>query len=142
MKKMNKKGFTLVELVIVIAVIAILAAVLIPTFAGVIERANKSSRLQTAQNSLKMALAEEPDANIPDGSYIIVEKDSKNYKYIYTDGKLGDEAVTTDAADTDPTAGFYSYSKNADAPEVSGASIKNIQIAEMATGVTVFVKNS
>ena len=31
-----KKGFTLVELVIVIAVIAILAAVLLPTFAGVI----------------------------------------------------------------------------------------------------------
>lgn len=30
--KKNKKGFTIVELVIVIAVIGILAAVLIPTF--------------------------------------------------------------------------------------------------------------
>ena len=43
MKRNNKKGFTIVELVIVIAVIAILAAVLIPTFSGVIEKANKSS---------------------------------------------------------------------------------------------------
>ena len=46
MKKTNKKGFTLVELVIVIAVIAILAAVLIPTFTAVIQRANQSKALQ------------------------------------------------------------------------------------------------
>ena len=46
MKNTNKKGFTLVELVIVIAVIAILAAVLIPTFTSVIGRANQSAALQ------------------------------------------------------------------------------------------------
>jgi prepilin-type N-terminal cleavage/methylation domain-containing protein len=32
MKRQNKKGFTIIELVIVIAVIAILASVLIPVF--------------------------------------------------------------------------------------------------------------
>ena len=42
MKKMNKKGFTIVELVIVIAVIAILAAVMIPTFSGIVDRANNT----------------------------------------------------------------------------------------------------
>ena len=51
MKKTNKKGFTIVELVIVIAVIAILAAVLIPTFSNVIEKANKSAALQEAHNT-------------------------------------------------------------------------------------------
>ncbi len=50
MKKQNKKGFTLVELVIVIAVIAILAAVLIPTFTTVIGNANKSAAEQEAAN--------------------------------------------------------------------------------------------
>ena len=50
MKKLNKKGFTIVELVIVIAVIAILAGVLIPTFATVVEKANKSSAQQQAKN--------------------------------------------------------------------------------------------
>ena len=57
MKKTNKKGFTIVELVIVIAVIAILAAVLIPTFAGVVEKANKSAALQAAKNAYVEDLA-------------------------------------------------------------------------------------
>ncbi len=43
MKKRNVKAFTIVELVIVIAVIAILAAVLIPTFSGIIKKANISA---------------------------------------------------------------------------------------------------
>ena len=64
MKKNNKKGFTIVELVIVIAVIAILAAVLIPTFTGVTERAQKSAALQNARNAwtdYMSANADQPD---------------------------------------------------------------------------------
>ena len=52
----NKKGFTIVELVIVIAVIAILAAVLIPTFSTIVGKANNSSALQTTRNNLTNAL--------------------------------------------------------------------------------------
>ena len=48
---MNKKGFTIVELVIVIAVIAILAGVLIPTFSNIISKANDSAALQEARNT-------------------------------------------------------------------------------------------
>ena len=50
MKKLNKKGFTIVELVIVIAVIAVLAAVLIPTFASIINKANESSDIQATRD--------------------------------------------------------------------------------------------
>ena len=57
MKKLNKKGFTIVELVIVIAVIAILAAVLIPTFSGIIKKANQSAVQQTAAALYKEAYA-------------------------------------------------------------------------------------
>ena len=57
MKRNNKKGFTIVELVIVIAVIAILAGVLIPTFSGIVKNAKESKALQEAQNAYKEAYA-------------------------------------------------------------------------------------
>ena len=50
MKASKKRGFTIVELIIVIAVIAILAAVLIPTFSNLISRANESVDIQAARN--------------------------------------------------------------------------------------------
>lgn len=48
--KNNKKGFTIVELVVVIVVIAILAAVLIPTFVNVIKQANLANDQSLIRN--------------------------------------------------------------------------------------------
>ena len=83
MKKRNaKKGFTIVELVIVIAVIAILAAVLIPTFSNVVENAKKSAAFQEAKNAWTEYLATidytqaEPEKDlviVVDGYYVTVE---------------------------------------------------------------------
>jgi len=42
MKKTNKKGFTLIELIVVIAILAILAAILIPAVTGYITKANEA----------------------------------------------------------------------------------------------------
>ncbi|MBQ7446076.1 MAG: tyrosine-protein phosphatase [Clostridia bacterium] len=50
MKRSNRKGFTIVELVIVIAIIAILAAVLIPTFGSIINKANASKDTVLVRN--------------------------------------------------------------------------------------------
>lgn len=47
-KAVKRRGFTIVELVIVVAVIAVLAAVLIPTFSGIIEKARESAAMQEA----------------------------------------------------------------------------------------------
>lgn len=56
MKKQTKKGFTLVELVIVIAVIAILSAILIPTFGNVISEANKNAAQEDARTAYQQFL--------------------------------------------------------------------------------------
>lgn len=61
MKKNNKKGFTLVELVIVVAVMAILVAVAIPTIGSISATAKKSVYLtncRTIESIVKLAEAE------------------------------------------------------------------------------------
>ncbi len=62
MRNTNKKGFTIVELVIVVAVIAILAAVLIPTFSSIIRKANESKDTQLIKN-LNTAIAADVDGD-------------------------------------------------------------------------------
>ena len=99
MKRNNKKGFTIVELVIVIAVIAILAGVLIPTFAGIVEKANKNAALQEARAIMTNYVASiDYTEATPEESYnIAVEKDENTY-YLFsvTNGEMNDtpEEVT------------------------------------------------
>ena len=67
MKNNNKKGFTLVELVIVVAVMAILVAVAIPTISSISESARKSvndSNARTIESIIKLAEAEADGAEL------------------------------------------------------------------------------
>ena len=98
MIKNNRKGFTITELVIVIAVIAILAAVLIPTFSGVITKANESAALQEARNINTEYLAEiNYAAGDEAGDYYIQVDD---FWFEVNDGTLSAEPVN------EPTTGL------------------------------------
>ncbi len=99
MKRNNKKGFTIVELVIVIAVIAILSAVLIPTFGSIIEQANESSRDQEARNILTELMIDADPSTLGTGlnGFIVVD----GHYYTVTGNNIVD--IDEDQPTTQPT---------------------------------------
>src|SRR5919199_6283039 len=66
MKGASRRGFTLVELLVVIAVIAILAAILFPVFAQVREKARSTACLS---NCKQLGMAIETYLQDYDGAY-------------------------------------------------------------------------
>lgn len=75
----QRKAFTIVEMVIVIAVIAILATVLVPTISGVIQKANKSADQQFAASlNVQLALWQVDNGDIASESDL---RDAINYYY-------------------------------------------------------------
>ncbi len=58
MKKNNKKGFTLAELLIVVAIIAVLVAVAIPIFSSQLERARDATSVANMRSAYAEAMTE------------------------------------------------------------------------------------
>ena len=55
--KSSKKGFTLVELIVVLVILAVLAAMLVPALVGYIDRAKKEKEYQAASTAYAAAQA-------------------------------------------------------------------------------------
>ena len=58
MKKLNNKGFTLMELIIVIAIIAVLMLILVPTMGGFVDSAKKEALTANAKAAYTAAVAQ------------------------------------------------------------------------------------
>ena len=105
MKRTNKKGFTIVELVVVIAVIAILAAVLIPNLSRLVNKANESKAMQEAKAAMDSDLIEAngdyakmADVVTADGTqlYLVtLEKDANAEGYYLAKSTTTGETTTT-----------------------------------------------
>lgn len=95
MRKTYKKGFTLVELVIVIAVIAILSAVLIPSIGGIVADAKKT----TAKNNLLTLITTtvtESETDLPEQYFIYAEENEIKSVYRWTGNELIEEELNKD----------------------------------------------
>ena len=63
-KSLTNKGFSLVELIIVIAIMAVLVGVLAPQFIKYVEQSRKSTDIQNAENIKTAILADIADGKI------------------------------------------------------------------------------
>ncbi|NLB61781.1 MAG: prepilin-type N-terminal cleavage/methylation domain-containing protein [Clostridiales bacterium] len=100
---MNNKAFSIVELIIVIAVIGILAAILIPVFSKIIDKANEKSALSDAKNTLTNYVAYcESNQRSRQDLCIIVEKAKSYYAFIYeaSTGELNNSKYNPLTADS------------------------------------------
>lgn len=114
--KNTKKGFTIIELVIVIAVIGILAGVLIPTFSTVIANANKSSATQAVAGAKNILANDNGLYTVPEDTIFLygsIAKDANlsNYELSYAfrevDGK-------EEMLEVDETKTIATYAKERD----------------------------
>lgn len=92
MKKNNKKGFTLAELLVVVAIIAVLVAIAIPTFGAATEKAAKSVELANARATYGEGMVNYISG---EGNETIQTYDGKTYTFTYdTDTKTWSVSVT------------------------------------------------
>ena len=120
--KKNNKGFTLAELLIVVAIIAVLVAISIPMFAGQLTKARES----TNQANVRAAEAAAVADYLGDKDH----KDSQQYEYDVASGTVKDATFTAS-----------SLTKVAAITDVTGTTIENIYVeVSEANGAVAYVK--
>jgi len=100
----NRKGFTLIELIVVIAILAVLAAIIIPTVSSSLTRANEArdlanSRSIYAQVSIAVVSASTP----PAAANYAADGEPTGTECRYTVGALGNVS----AFECNTPTGYY-----------------------------------
>lgn len=117
-KKLNKKGTSLVELIAVIVIMGIIAAIAIPTTVGVINRQKKKAAVESANSAFSAAktVLLEASTMADSGASIGVSKlaDAEVYyidaEALKTNGHI-DSKVDVKLADTDKLYFIYDGTK-------------------------------
>ena len=110
MKNMKKKGFTLVELLVVIAIIAILATVSVVGYTTFLAKANQSNadseanQIQQAINAELMAGDDYVIGTVQSDAAVAVDVTKTTYYVDADDGKVYTSVITCTAVDDAATA--------------------------------------
>ena len=114
--KSTKKGFTLVELIVVLVILAVLAAMLVPALTGYIKKAREEKEYQTASTIYTAAQAEVTELyGNTTGTFTagnIAKTDTNGY---------GDKVLDLAGVDTNAVSAFtFAYDANA---RITGGSV-------------------
>ncbi len=133
-KKLNKKGFTLAELLVVVAIIGVLVAVSIPIFTAQLRKARVATDLANERAAKAAAVA----AALTDDNGAVAEGDNTSDAVYYYDAAAG--TVTKTVADAKEIA---AYGKTTDAKKDDKLSVTDNTGVDL-TGkiVAVTVKSS
>ena len=99
-KKANKKGFTIMEMLIVVAIIAVLVAIAIPTFNGALEKSKEAADVA----NVRAVYAELVVANLTENTPYPTDEAALKGKF------TGDTALNdNNKLSFDPTTGVIKY---------------------------------
>ncbi len=111
MKKTNNKGFSLVELIIVIAIMAVLIGVLAPQFIKYVEKSKQSKDITNLDSCVEAVKIYYADKSWPASVKVEVDATSGAYKSSDSNSALTDAGSTnskvTGAWTTSPSATVY-----------------------------------
>ncbi len=102
MKKLNKKGFTLAELLIVVAIIAVLVAISIPVFTSQLEKAREATDMANIRAAYAEAVTDllENGASADYNESIELTSDTTNWKSDENAKIAGLKAITLIGSDS------------------------------------------
>lgn len=123
--KMNKKGFTLAELLIVVAIIAVLVAISIPIFTAQLKKARLATNKANARSALSAAMAEFIDA--PEDAKATTTTNRSQHMYFRYDTAKG-KCTYLGVSDTSPDKGtiYNSFANIGYKPDHNGLGISDV----------------
>ena len=134
MAKSNKKGFTLAELLIVVAIIGVLVAIAIPVFSGQLEKAKMRTVAANARSAYEeqLAYALEHDTYDADGHLLIfkgpIEAAADGYEPITV--TVPDEPTIEEGKGTTFTIGILSTAHGTGAERLAIPVYQNVRFLD------------